>query len=117
MHYYQYDALLRDGIRQEHVSYVLKSPTLFKGKDIQECLQFQHQYLTTVLKFDELQVGKLSFISESQAEWIVKQNGMSIKSIPSVEFCEMASGLQDTPEKEAHHETSQTDSQDKAGAK
>ena len=88
MFYYQYDALLEDGNRQEHVSYMLKSSTYFRGRDIQECLEFQHNYLKTVLKFTNMVSSKLTPRTE---DWVVgemKHRGLSMKSIPSVEFCD-----------------------------
>jgi hypothetical protein len=93
MHYYQYDGLLRDGQRKEHVQYVLKSPTAFKGKDVAECLRFQESYLRTVLKFDSVLVNKLTYLTEPMAETLVKQRGMTLNNIPSVEFCDLAPAL------------------------
>lgn len=86
MVYYQYDAILMDNNKQEHVSYVLKTPTHFSGRDITECLAFQREYLKTVLKFDKVVLAKLTLISEARAAGIVNRNGLSTKSIPYVEI-------------------------------
>ena len=93
MYYYQYDGVLRDGRRQEHVTYVLKSTTAFKGKDVAECLKFQESYLRTQLKFDSILINKLTYLTEPMAVALMKQRGMSLNSIPSVEFCDLAPGL------------------------
>jgi hypothetical protein len=87
-HYYQYDAIFEDGERKEHVSYMLKSSTYFRGKDITECLGFQAQYLATVFKFDKLIVAKLTPRSAGYTATAMKAKGLSIESIPCVEFCD-----------------------------
>jgi len=93
MVYYQFDALLQDNNKQEHVSYVLKTATHFRGKDITQCIAFQKEYLKTVFKFDNIVLAKLTEISEAQAAGIMNRNGLSMKSIPSVEFAENGTGL------------------------
>jgi hypothetical protein len=88
MFYYQIDALLQDGNRQEHVSYMLKSSTYFRGKDVHECLEFQKNYLKKVIKFDKVVLIKLTVRTEDWTIGEMKSKGLSMKSIPSVEICD-----------------------------
>ena len=93
MYYYQYDAVLQDGLRQETITYLLKTSTAFKGKDVGDCLKFQEEYLCTVLKLDRVLIKKLTYLTEPMAVTKCKEMGIGMNQIPTVDFCETAPGL------------------------
>jgi hypothetical protein len=88
MFYYQYDAILQDGIHKQHVGYVLKSTTCFKGKEMAECQAFQREYLATTIKHDSVVSDMMTLIPAAGIDYHMKRRGMSMESIPQVQMHE-----------------------------
>ena len=88
MYYYQYDAMVQDGTRREVVTYLLKTSTPFKGRDIMECLDFQRRFLRTLVEFTEVVSEKLTYMTEPMAVKVMNNRGMAMESIPLVSFQE-----------------------------